>query len=461
MSRPIGALWTTRAAVHSRPDRPRASGAPRRLAHAAVCSPDPASCARSPTGSRRTPRGARQRAQLAGAGRDRVAGHRRAHASASRAPRRRPAPRRRRVDDAADALRRHADARRGGARRCAARCAGVGDRAATARRRGRRRSPADAGAVRRVDVGGAGARPCDVGDGLGLRRHLMANGRPSRSPSAAGRAASPPTALTMTHWPARSADSRPSTLRSAGRCTATSSTRLRRVGAARPGRLRRVRGRPARRARRPRGLTWAGVAVRRARPRAARRGRAYRAGDQLRHACTTRSSGWSARRSGARRRRPVWRGTGDPVAAAQAVARRRSRARRHRRRRPRPPGALRRRVQRDRRRARRGRRTAGVDARGAAGRPPRAAHRPRRRAGAARRRRRHGAIDVRILTLPDGSRRAIVDITGTESWTPLPTPDVTSLTHQRPRARRRTRPPTSTACCAAHARAPASAGATT
>ena len=41
---------------------------------------------------------------------------------------------------------------------------------------------------------------------------------------------------------------------------------------------------------------------------------------------------------------------------------------------------------------------------------------------------RHGAIDVRILTLPDGTRRVIVDITGTKSWTPLPTADITSLT---------------------------------
>jgi hypothetical protein len=40
----------------------------------------------------------------------------------------------------------------------------------------------------------------------------------------------------------------------------------------------------------------------------------------------------------------------------------------------------------------------------------------------------HGAIDVRILTLADGSRRVIVDITGTKSWTPLPTGDITSLT---------------------------------
>jgi hypothetical protein len=41
---------------------------------------------------------------------------------------------------------------------------------------------------------------------------------------------------------------------------------------------------------------------------------------------------------------------------------------------------------------------------------------------------RHGMIDVRILTMPDGTRRAIVDISGTKSWDPLPTPDITSLT---------------------------------
>jgi hypothetical protein len=41
---------------------------------------------------------------------------------------------------------------------------------------------------------------------------------------------------------------------------------------------------------------------------------------------------------------------------------------------------------------------------------------------------RHGMIDVRILTMPDGARRAIVDITGTKSWDPLPTSDITSLT---------------------------------
>lgn len=40
----------------------------------------------------------------------------------------------------------------------------------------------------------------------------------------------------------------------------------------------------------------------------------------------------------------------------------------------------------------------------------------------------HGEIDVRILTLPDGSRRVIVDITGTKSWDPLPTHDITNLT---------------------------------
>ncbi|MDT4902175.1 MAG: hypothetical protein QOH52_191 [Pseudonocardiales bacterium] len=40
----------------------------------------------------------------------------------------------------------------------------------------------------------------------------------------------------------------------------------------------------------------------------------------------------------------------------------------------------------------------------------------------------HGAVDVRILTLPDGSRRAIVDITGTKSWSITATEDITSLT---------------------------------
>lgn len=40
----------------------------------------------------------------------------------------------------------------------------------------------------------------------------------------------------------------------------------------------------------------------------------------------------------------------------------------------------------------------------------------------------HGAIDVRVITLADGSRRVIVDVTGTKSWTPLPTGDITSLT---------------------------------
>ncbi len=39
----------------------------------------------------------------------------------------------------------------------------------------------------------------------------------------------------------------------------------------------------------------------------------------------------------------------------------------------------------------------------------------------------HGEIDVRILTMPNGSRRVIVDITGTKSWDPLPTHDITSL----------------------------------
>ncbi|MBE7162915.1 MAG: alpha/beta hydrolase, partial [Williamsia herbipolensis] len=70
----------------------------------------------------------------------------------------------------------------------------------------------------------------------------------------------------------------------------------------------------------------------------------------------------------------------------------------------------------------------GDDSGGSAARPPRALHEVlgelARRNGDAH----HGAVDVRILTLPDGSRRAIVDITGTKSWTPAPTADITSLT---------------------------------
>jgi hypothetical protein len=70
----------------------------------------------------------------------------------------------------------------------------------------------------------------------------------------------------------------------------------------------------------------------------------------------------------------------------------------------------------------------GIDRRGAAGVPPRSladvvAGLAERDADGA-----SGAIDVRILTLEDGSRRVIVDITGTRSWDPLPTRDVTSLT---------------------------------
>ena len=69
----------------------------------------------------------------------------------------------------------------------------------------------------------------------------------------------------------------------------------------------------------------------------------------------------------------------------------------------------------------------GDDGYGAAGRPPRnlrdvlAGLEQRDSSG------RSGAIDVRILTLADGSRRVIVDVTGTRSWDPLPTSDVTSL----------------------------------
>jgi hypothetical protein len=71
---------------------------------------------------------------------------------------------------------------------------------------------------------------------------------------------------------------------------------------------------------------------------------------------------------------------------------------------------------------------AGVDRRGVAGRPPRRLsdliEDLAQRNGDGH----HGEIDVRILTMADGSRRAIVDITGTKSWDPLPTRDVTSLT---------------------------------
>jgi hypothetical protein len=70
----------------------------------------------------------------------------------------------------------------------------------------------------------------------------------------------------------------------------------------------------------------------------------------------------------------------------------------------------------------------GLDRSGPAGRPPRNLRDVLRDLGVRDHDRRHGAIDVRILTLADGSRRAIVDITGTKSWDPLPTSDVTSLT---------------------------------
>jgi len=73
-------------------------------------------------------------------------------------------------------------------------------------------------------------------------------------------------------------------------------------------------------------------------------------------------------------------------------------------------------------------RATGPDEQGLAGVPPRSladvlGELQQRDAGG-----RSGAIDVRIVTLVDGSRRVIIDVTGTKSWDPFPTSDVTSLT---------------------------------
>jgi hypothetical protein len=73
-------------------------------------------------------------------------------------------------------------------------------------------------------------------------------------------------------------------------------------------------------------------------------------------------------------------------------------------------------------------RKTGTDTVGVAGRPPRSLTDVLADLVQRNDDHRHGEIDVRILTLPDGSRRAIVDVTGTKSWDPLPTRDVTSLT---------------------------------
>ena len=73
-------------------------------------------------------------------------------------------------------------------------------------------------------------------------------------------------------------------------------------------------------------------------------------------------------------------------------------------------------------------RSLGADTRGVAGRPPR---RLTDIVGDLAQRNddpHPGAVDVRIITLADGSRRVVVDITGTKSWTPGHTSDVTSLT---------------------------------
>jgi hypothetical protein len=70
----------------------------------------------------------------------------------------------------------------------------------------------------------------------------------------------------------------------------------------------------------------------------------------------------------------------------------------------------------------------GTDRHGVAGRPPRRLTDILRNLSQRNGDSHHGEIDVRIMTMPDGSRRVIVDITGTKSWTLLPTTDVTSLT---------------------------------
>jgi hypothetical protein len=73
-------------------------------------------------------------------------------------------------------------------------------------------------------------------------------------------------------------------------------------------------------------------------------------------------------------------------------------------------------------------RSPGIDTFGIAGRPPRQLTDVVMDLAQRNGDERHGEIDVRMLTLPDGSRRAIVDITGTKSWDPWPTSDITSLT---------------------------------
>ncbi len=70
----------------------------------------------------------------------------------------------------------------------------------------------------------------------------------------------------------------------------------------------------------------------------------------------------------------------------------------------------------------------GVDRGGRAARPPRGLTDVVAGLGRRSDDPRHGAIDVRTLTMADGRHRVIVDITGTRSWDPLPTGDVTSLT---------------------------------
>jgi hypothetical protein len=72
-------------------------------------------------------------------------------------------------------------------------------------------------------------------------------------------------------------------------------------------------------------------------------------------------------------------------------------------------------------------RSTGLDATGVAGAPPRQFVDVVQDLGQRNDDQRHGEIDVRILTMPDGTRRAIVDLTGTKSWSFGASSDVSDL----------------------------------